>query len=36
MSTGGTIPPDIDLPPQYMRIPLSEEEIDHINGGGIA
>ncbi|KOB68229.1 Uncharacterized protein OBRU01_09044 [Operophtera brumata] len=36
MSTGEAIPPDIDLPPQYMRAPLSEEEIDLINGGGIA
>lgn len=34
MSTGGAIP-DIDLPARYRRQPLSEEEIDHINGGGI-
>ncbi|CAK1580369.1 unnamed protein product [Parnassius mnemosyne] len=26
---------DIDLPPRYRRAPLSQEEIDHINGGGI-
>ncbi|KAJ8731287.1 hypothetical protein PYW07_004451 [Mythimna separata] len=27
--------PDIDLPLRYRRAPLSEEEIAHINGGGI-
>ncbi|XP_075977546.1 uncharacterized protein LOC142977515 [Anticarsia gemmatalis] len=27
--------PDIDLPQRYRRTPLSQEEIDHINGGGI-
>nr|XP_034832015.1 uncharacterized protein LOC117988856 [Maniola hyperantus] len=26
---------DIDLPPRYRRQPLSQEEIDHINGGGV-
>lgn len=34
MSTGAAIP-DIDLPARYRRTPLSDEEIDHINGGGI-
>ncbi|XP_028162953.1 uncharacterized protein LOC135075209 [Ostrinia nubilalis] len=34
MSTGAAIP-DIDLPARYQRQPLSQEEIDHINGGGI-
>ncbi|CAG9786803.1 unnamed protein product [Diatraea saccharalis] len=33
MSTGAI--PDIDLPARYQRQPLSQEEIDHINGGGI-
>ncbi|KAM3965103.1 uncharacterized protein ACR2FA_000502 isoform 1-T2 [Aphomia sociella] len=33
MSTGSI--PDIDLPARYRRQPLSQEEIDHINGGGI-
>ncbi|XP_030027253.2 translation initiation factor IF-2 [Manduca sexta] len=33
MSTGAI--PDIDLPLRYRRQPLSDEEIDHINGGGI-
>ncbi|KAJ0176561.1 hypothetical protein K1T71_007740 [Dendrolimus kikuchii] len=33
MSTGAI--PDIDLPARYRRQPLSQEEIDHINGGGI-
>ncbi|KAL0838749.1 hypothetical protein ABMA28_016803 [Loxostege sticticalis] len=33
MSTG--VIPDIDLPARYQRQPLSQEEIDHINGGGI-
>ncbi|XP_047991617.1 uncharacterized protein LOC125230494 isoform X2 [Leguminivora glycinivorella] len=28
--------PDIDLPARYRRKPLSDEEIDQINGGGIA
>ncbi|XP_063383884.1 uncharacterized protein LOC134670129 isoform X2 [Cydia fagiglandana] len=28
--------PDIDLPARYRRKPLSQEEIDQINGGGIA
>uniref|UniRef100_A0A2A4IZB0 28S ribosomal protein S36, mitochondrial n=1 Tax=Heliothis virescens TaxID=7102 RepID=A0A2A4IZB0_HELVI len=27
--------PDIDLPRRYRRTPLTEEEIEHINGGGI-
>ncbi|XP_049873264.1 uncharacterized protein LOC126371892 [Pectinophora gossypiella] len=27
--------PDIDLPLRYQRQPISEEEIAHINGGGI-
>ncbi|PZC81451.1 uncharacterized protein LOC110372802 [Helicoverpa armigera] len=27
--------PDIDLPRRYRRAPLTEEEIEHINGGGI-
>ncbi|XP_063364396.1 uncharacterized protein LOC134653043 isoform X1 [Cydia amplana] len=27
--------PDIDLPARYRRKPLSQEEIDQINGGGI-
>lgn len=27
--------PDIDLPLRYRRLPLSEEEIEYINGGGI-
>ncbi|XP_072949388.1 uncharacterized protein [Epargyreus clarus] len=26
---------DIDLPARYRRQPLSQEEIDHINGGGV-
>ncbi|CAH4028470.1 unnamed protein product [Pieris brassicae] len=26
---------DIDLPARYRRLPLSQEEIDHINGGGV-
>ncbi|CAG9561829.1 unnamed protein product [Danaus chrysippus] len=26
---------DIDLPLRYQRRPLSQEEIDHINGGGV-
>ncbi|CAG5045914.1 unnamed protein product, partial [Parnassius apollo] len=26
---------DIDLPARYRRAPLSQEEIDHINGGGV-
>ncbi|XP_046966028.1 uncharacterized protein LOC125068410 [Vanessa atalanta] len=26
---------DIDLPLRYRRRPLSQEEIDHINGGGV-
>ncbi|XP_014367206.1 uncharacterized protein LOC106717801 [Papilio machaon] len=26
---------DVDLPPRYRRAPLTQEEIDHINGGGI-
>lgn len=26
---------DIQLPLKYRRRPLSQEEIDHINGGGI-
>ncbi|KAG7308550.1 hypothetical protein JYU34_005768 [Plutella xylostella] len=26
---------DIELPKRYQRRPLSQEEIDHINGGGI-
>ncbi|CAH2262837.1 uncharacterized protein LOC120628906 [Pararge aegeria] len=26
---------DIDLPPRYRRRPISQEEIDHINGGGV-
>ncbi|XP_059052160.1 alpha-ketoglutarate dehydrogenase component 4 [Achroia grisella] len=33
MSTGPIL--DIDLPARYRRQPLSQEEIDHINGGGI-
>ncbi|CAG4971644.1 unnamed protein product [Colias eurytheme] len=33
MSTGPIS--DIDLPPRYRRLPLSQEEIDHINGGGV-
>ncbi|XP_041979658.1 uncharacterized protein LOC121733459 [Aricia agestis] len=27
---------DVDLPPRYRRRPLSQEEIDIINGGGVA
>ncbi|CAB3220721.1 unnamed protein product [Arctia plantaginis] len=27
--------PDIDLPLKYRRTPLSQEEIDKINGGGV-
>lgn len=27
--------PDIDLPQRYRRAPLSQEEIDLVNGGGI-
>lgn len=26
---------DFELPTKYQRRPLSQEEIDHINGGGI-
>ncbi|CAH1638266.1 unnamed protein product [Spodoptera littoralis] len=33
MSTSAV--PDIDLPLRYRRQPLSDEEIAHINGGGI-
>ncbi|XP_026761878.1 uncharacterized protein LOC113520674 [Galleria mellonella] len=33
MSTGPIL--DIDLPARYRRRPLSQEEIDYINGGGI-
>ncbi|CAH0398291.1 unnamed protein product [Chilo suppressalis] len=33
MSTG--VISDIDLPARYRRQPMSQEEIDHINGGGI-
>ncbi|CAK1551159.1 unnamed protein product [Leptosia nina] len=33
MSTGPIS--DIDLPARYRRLPLSQEEIDHINGGGV-
>lgn len=33
MSTGVAIP-DTELPVRYRRRPLSDEEIDNINGGG--
>ncbi|VVC86664.1 unnamed protein product [Leptidea sinapis] len=32
--SGGPIS-DIDLPARYRRLPLSQDEIDHINGGGV-
>ncbi|GBP85216.1 hypothetical protein EVAR_55693_1 [Eumeta japonica] len=34
ISTSGPLS-DVNLPARYRRLPLSQEEIDHINGGGI-